>query len=57
MTPADSAALDPAAQQQRVDRLKVLYMRDRRYREDHPLHSLYTGLHLQAEQPTPETDS
>jgi hypothetical protein len=39
-----SATCDPRVQQKVQDRLDELYVRDGRYRPDHPFHSTYTGL-------------
>lgn len=39
------------AQFDRVTKLELLYMKDGRYRLDHPYHSRYTGLFVQSQLP------
>jgi hypothetical protein len=42
--PLYAADCDPRVQQKVQDRLDEWYVRDGRYRPDHPYHSSYTGL-------------
>lgn len=42
--PLYAADCDPRVQQQVQDRLDQWYVRDGRYRPDHPNHATYTGL-------------
>lgn len=40
---------NPAEQTARQDRLEELYRADGRHEQSHPMHGLYTGLHLAAQ--------